>query len=374
MVWNWLRRHPALVDVALVAGLLAVNVGSAARNTHAPIGVALALLATLPLLFRRRWPIAVLAWTVGATVALTELQRTFLPFAIALALYTVAAHCDRRRALIAGGATLALMLGPALHDVGYTAGPAAGRLVVFVVAWLIGDSLRSRRAYTAALEEKAERLEREREANERRAAAEEQARIARELHDVIAHSVSVMVVQAAAANDVFESHPARAREAVRSIEQTGRAALTELRRLLGIVRAPDDEPYEPQPGLDRLGDLLERVRGAGLAVALRIEGEPRPLPAAVDLSAYRVVQEALTNTLKHADASRADVAVRYADGELAIEIRDDGSGAEANGETGGHGLIGMRERVGMFGGDLVVGPAGGGGFAVAARFPLEAAS
>ena len=373
MIWNWLRRHPLLVDVGLALVVGATTIGGALNGVHRAVAVPLAAAETLAVLVRRRRPLAFLAVAVAATTAIAFFQG-FIPTAVVLGLYTVAAHRERRVALPAGVATIALLAAPLAHRHEHGWIDVAIQLGVLTVPWFFGESLRTRRAYLAELEAKAERLERDREENVRRAAAAEQARIARELHDVIAHSVSVMVVQAAAANDVFEAQPARAREAVRSIEATGRAALTELRRLLGIVRTPDDEPYEPQPGLDRLGDLLERVRGAGLAVALRVEGEPRPLPAAVDLSAYRLVQEALTNTLKHAAASHADVAVRYAEGELAIEIRDDGSGAAANGEAGGQGLIGMRERVGMFGGELVTGPAGDGGFAVAAGFPLEAAS
>jgi signal transduction histidine kinase len=244
---------------------------------------------------------------------------------------------------------------------------ALGDIVPFAAAWVFGDSLRTRRAYTRALEERAERLERDRERESARAVAEEQARIARELHDVIAHNLSVMVVQAAAANDVFDSKPERAREALRTIEATGRGALSELRRLLGAVRG-DGADFAPQPDLGQLDELIDQVRAAGLHVVLHVEGEARPLPAALELSAYRVVQEALTNTLKHAHASRVDVALRYRDDTLDVEVRDDGSGS-GDGHGDGRGLIGMRERVGVFGGSLDAGPAPGGGFAIAARFP-----
>jgi signal transduction histidine kinase len=179
-------------------------------------------------------------------------------------------------------------------------------------------------------------------------------------------------VQAAAANDVFDRRPEQAREAVRRIEQTGRTALTELRQLLGAIRT-DGVDFAPQPGLDRLDDLVRRMRDSGLEVGLTIEGTPRELATPVDVSAYRIVQEALTNTLKHAHASRADVSVSYGDSELAVEITDDGS-TQANGDGGGTGLIGMRERVAAFGGSLSAGPAPGGGFAVSARLPLPAAA
>jgi signal transduction histidine kinase len=237
----------------------------------------------------------------------------------------------------------------------------------FVAAWIGGDSLGTRRAYTRELEEKAERLEREREAEAARAVAEEQARIGRELHDVIAHNLSVIVVQAAAANDVFDTRPDRAREALREIESTGREALAELRNLLGAVRGEAD--YRPQRGLDQLDELVDQVRAAGLNVAVSVEGAPRALPAGVDLSAYRVVQEALTNTLKHARASKADVLVRYGDDALDVQVRDDGRG-NGNGGGTGSGLVGMRERVTTYGGSLDAGPADRGGFAVHARFPL----
>jgi signal transduction histidine kinase len=180
-----------------------------------------------------------------------------------------------------------------------------------------------------------------------------------------------MTVQAAAAGDVFETQPGRAREALSSIESTGREALTELRRLLGGVRADGPGAFAPQPGLDRLDALIEQVRAAGITVELTVYGSPQELPPSVDLSAYRIVQEALTNTLKHADASKAHVLVRYAGGALDIEVVDDGRGAAADGVERGHGIIGMRERVALFGGDLRAGPAPERGFAVRARIPLE---
>jgi signal transduction histidine kinase len=216
---------------------------------------------------------------------------------------------------------------------------------------------------------------REREETARRAVAEEQARIARELHDVISHNVSVMVVQAAAGGDVFATRPDRAREALGSIESTGREALVELRRLLGVVRpAADDDGVcrEPQPGLARLPELIEHVSAAGLRVELAVGGEPRDLPPGVDLSAYRIVQEALTNTLKHARAANVQVTIGYADSRLGLEILDDGAGGEVTGP--GRGIIGMRERVGLLGGELSAGPRAGGGFGVRATIPLRGAA
>ncbi|HUZ99089.1 MAG TPA: sensor histidine kinase [Gaiellaceae bacterium] len=366
MVWNWLRRHPSLVDVGVVLVLAAAYIGHASRLDDWAEGVPLAVVQVAPLLVRRRYPRTVLAVVTGAWIAQAIFVTAWPPVASLVAVYTISASLGRTEGL---WATALATLAATLTTIGLTDwGRTVSDLLLFAGAWVVGDNLGTRRAYTRTLEERAERLEREREAEAARARAEEQARIARELHDVIAHSVSVMVVQAAAANDVFDTRPERAREALRAIEASGRTALAEMRRLLGVVRA-DGADYAPQPGIDRLDDLVEQVRAAGLAVGVSIEGSPRPLPAGVDLSAYRVVQEALTNTLKHANATRADVSVRYADHELGVEVRDDGEPA-GNGDGHGRGLIGMRERVTAFGGSLETGPKNTGGFAVSARFPL----
>src|SRR5437764_13226114 len=363
MVWNWLRRHSTLVDVVIVLALAAGYVGRAAHLHEWASGMSLAVLQVAPLLVRRRQPRAVLATVTAAFIVQAVVITQLPPFALVLAVYTVASSLTRYDGAVAAGTATAAATLTVLALGNWHA--AVSYPVPLVASWVIGDNLGTRRAYTRALEERAERLEREQEAERARAVAEEQARIARELHDVIAHNVSVMVVQAAAANDVFDSRPERAREALRAIEASGRTALAELRRLLGGVRGD----YAPQPGLDRLDELVAQVRAAGLAVAVSVEGSPRVLPAGVELSAYRVVQEALTNTLKHAEATRADIALRYSDDELDVEVRDDGGGT-GNGDGAGHGLIGMRERVTAFGGSLETGPLGTGGFGVFARFPL----
>jgi signal transduction histidine kinase len=363
MVWNWLRRHPTLLDVVIVLVLAAGYVGRAAHLHEWADGISLAVLQVAPLLVRRRHPRAVLAAVTAAFVVQAVVVTQLPPFALMVAVYTVAASLTRYESAVAAGTATAAATLTVLTLGNWHA--AISYPVPLVAAWVIGDNLGTRRAYTRALEERAERLEREQESERARAVAEEQARIARELHDVIAHNVSVMVVQAAAANDVFDARPERAREALHAIEATGRTALAELRRLLGAVRGD----YAPQPGLDRLDELVAQVRAAGLAVAVSVEGAPHVLPAGVELSAYRVVQEALTNTLKHAGATRADIALRYRDDELDVEVRDDGGGT-GNGDGAGHGLIGMRERVTAFGGSLETGPLANGGFAVSARFPL----
>ena len=366
MIWNWLRRHPLLVDVGLVAVLLAVTITVATHNAHTTAEIVLGTLETLPLLWRRRWPLAVVVAVTAVALAIVALDARLLPFQLAVALYTLAASSDTRAARLTGIASIATITVALAANGTAQFGDSAARVVFLVAAWLLGDSIGSRRAYVGEIEEKARRLEREREAEAQRMVAEEQSRIARELHDVVAHALSVIVVQAAAADDVFEVEPRRAREPIRAIELAARAALGDLRRVLGIIQ--DGAEYEPQPGLARLDSLVEQVRATGLDVALEFQGTARPLPAAVDLSAYRIVQEALTNTLKHAGAEHATVSVRYGD-ELALEIRDDGSGGtDAN---GGSGLVGMRERVAMLGGRVDTGPRPDGGYLVSAQIPID---
>jgi len=334
--------------------------------------IALLELSVLPLALRRSWPVVVLAITLAAAVAGDLLFVGLQIPGPAIALYTVAAHCERRVSVAAAAVTAAVLVIPAVAGGGVSE-PSfiAAMYAVFAAAWALGDNLRTRRAYLAELEARAERLEREREQNARRAVAEEQARIARELHDVISHNVSVMVVQAAAGGDVFATRPDRAREALGSIESTGREALVELRRLLGVVRPAGGEEgagRAPQPGLARLPELIEQVTAAGLRVELTVAGRPRDLPAGVDLSAYRIVQEALTNTLKHARASKADVMLSYGETSVELEVVDDGIGGGAG---RGRGIIGMRERAALFGGELSAGPRAAGGFGVRATMPLR---
>ncbi len=366
MVWNWLQRHPRLVDTAIVLALASGYVGRAGHFGRWTFGVPLALIEVVPLLVRRRFPLAVLSVVGAATLAEVAVYASTFPLAAAVAVYTAAAHLKRRDSLSASavaGISISLL---ALARDGYR--PVIPTILLFAVAWVVGDNLGTRRAYLKELELRAERLEREQEVEAARAVAEEQARIARELHDVIAHNVSVIVVHAAAGRDAFDERPQRAREALETIELTGRSALAELRRLLGAIRDGDPD-YEPQPGLAHLQSLVDRVRASGLEVLLHIEGTPAPLPAALELSAYRVVQEALTNTLKHAAASRVDVFLRYHMQELGVKVRDDGH-ATGNGAGTGSGLIGMRERVAAFGGSFSAGPGTGGGYLVEARFPL----
>jgi signal transduction histidine kinase len=372
---RWAASPRTDIALALLLGVACLQSAFGEHGLKQPGWAALLLieLSVLPLALRRWRPLLVLATTLAAAIVADLWFSGFLLPGPVVALYTVAAHCERRVGLAAAALTGVALVIPATAGKGVSsAGFAAAMYAAFTVAWALGDNLRTRRAYLVEVEARAERLEREREERARRAVAAERARIARELHDVISHNVSVMVVQAAAGRDVFESRPERAREALGSIESIGREALVELRRLLGVVSADgesEEAGFSPQPGLARLPELLEQVGAGGLRVRLTVSGQARGLPAGVDLSAFRIVQEALTNTLKHAHASRAHVSVRYSDTGLEVEVLDDGiAGAPAG---GGRGIVGMRERAALVGGELSAGPRPAGGFGVRARMPLE---
>jgi len=367
MIWSWLRQRPWLSDLGLFVLVLLPTVGVATRHEHAALGAVLAGAETVPLLFRRQRPVAALAIVTAIAVAMIVLGVWLLPFQLAIALYTLAAAPARRSTWAVGlTAILAITLAIAVAGNYPEFGDSAARVVFLVAAWLFGDSLGSRRAYVREIEEKAARLERERDSEARRVVAEEQARIARELHDVVAHALSVIVVQAGAAEEVFRVDPARAEAPIHAIDTAARAALSDLRRVLGILQ--DDADYEPQPSLERLDGLISQVRATGLQVDLQIEGVERRVPTTVDLSAYRIIQEALTNTIKHAEAAHARVSVRYGD-DLQLEIRDDGRGAQ-NGQLAGHGLTGMRQRAAMLGGSIEAKSSASGGYLVTARLPL----
>ncbi len=348
-------------------------------------GILATLLVFLPLGLRRRHPLAVLV-TVAAASLVLELalgnpadgkQYSFEVFvAWLIVAYSTAAHTDGRTHRIAAGvgaATAAIWIAWS-----YAAGAGDQNTVPSVffaaVAWLAGRAMRRRQQLVDLLAERTRQLESEREERVRAMVAEERTRIARELHDVVAHSVSVMVVQAQAGPRlVADEH--RTRAAFEAIESSGREALVELRRLLGILRTDDDRlAIGPQPGLASLGALVEQVREAGLAVDLRIEGEDAALAPGVDLAAFRIVQEALTNTLKHAGSARARVVVRHSAAAVELEIVDDGRGAPASVNGSGHGLIGMRERAALYGGRLEAGPRPDGGYAVRVRLPLAEGS
>ena len=382
----WARTHPFASDTLLALLLTGVSLvplwlGATGDDPWSPSApaIALVLLINLPLAWRRRYPLAV--GTLVAAAAITYGVAPYpdlgvpVPLGALVAFYTAMAYSPRRTAtLIGAGACTVGLVGMLLPETDADVVDFAFVGLLLGATWALGDSARTRRAYTAELEARAARLEHERELEASRAAAEERARIARELHDVIAHHVSMMVVQAEAGPVVVERDPGSATRAFDSISTIGRQALAEMRRLLGVLRPDDDRAgpsFAPQPGLDQLPALVEQVRQAGLKAELKVEGSPCPLPPGMDLSAYRIVQEALTNAVRHGGPGRARVLVRYVDGEVQLEVRDDGLGPRA-GNGAGHGLVGMRERVNLFGGDLDAGPSPDGGFAVAARLPLPA--
>ena len=380
---RWRRRLLIAGDAALALVLAALAVASPPPGDGPRIGaagIALALLQTLPLAFRRWRPVWVLAMVVAATLgtAIAATRGTAIagdahvagPVCVLVALYSVAVRCRRRTAAWAGIAAGAVLAWPLrLDSNGNTLG------VVLILSFLAAGWLSG--AYLGELRARAAHSRREQELETGRAVAEEQARVGRELHDVIAHTLSVIIIQAGAADDVFGTSPDKARQALRSIGAAGRQALAELRRVLAAVRPQPGEPdgWAPPPGLSGLGALLDRVRAAGLTVTARIDGAPADLPAGLDLAAYRIVQEALTNTLKHARAQAAEVNLCYRPAGLVLEVTDDGQPIAPAGQPGpapGRGLIGIRERAALHGGTCAAGPRPGGGFGVRVSFPLDA--
>ncbi|HEX6761574.1 MAG TPA: sensor histidine kinase [Gaiellaceae bacterium] len=367
MIWSWLHRRPHVADFLLAAALWLPTVAIATRGPHPVACVLFVTLGTVPLLRRREAPLTAVLVSAAAAVAVFALGSGLPPFQLAVSLYTLAtsATAPARRSVGLGAigvVAVALTIANGDEELGST----AFHVVFLVAAWLLGDAIGTRRAYVRELELKAERLERERVSEARRVVAEEQTRIARELHDVIAHALSVIVVQAGAAEEVYELDPALARAPIRAIDAAARTALADLRRVLGVLK--EDAAYDPQPGLAGLDGLIDQVRATGLDVALEIEGPRHRLPATVDLSAFRIIQEALTNTLKHAHASHARVSVRYGN-DLRLQIRDDGRGDGAAAHPG-NGLAGMRERAAMLGGRVETRSPATGGYLVTARIPL----
>ncbi|MEV0970601.1 sensor histidine kinase [Microtetraspora glauca] len=350
------------------------------------LSLVLAALCTLPVAARRLWPLLALTFTTLPDLALQALGHSpgLRGVAALILLYSVAAHRGLALSLIALAVT----------GLGYAVGvllsgePASWTdhvivVVLTMLCWMGGRSVRLRRAYLAELVDRTDRLERAREADTRAARAEERSRIARELHDVVAHHVSVMTVQAAAARKMLAVKPDVARDALTAIEEMGRTAMAEMRSIVGVLRTDGPAELGPQPGVQDVPTLVEQMREAGLRTQLSVEGDvggaaegkERALPPGVDLAAYRLIQEALTNSLRHAGpAARAWVTVRRESRELLVHVEDDGRGPAAEqrppGRTG-HGLVGIRERVALYGGVLRIGPRDGGGFEVSARFPLK---
>jgi signal transduction histidine kinase len=336
---------------------------------------AIALLP-LPLLARRRFPFAapVAVWVIAVMLSFVDGRLVGFTTAASVvgmaAAYLLGKLQDGRQARVGlvvalGGGALLMYNNPSHTTAELVIIPA-----MFLIGWLAGLALRQRAAQAEVAENRAARAEQERAVASRLAVAEERARIARELHDVVAHAVSVMVLQVGAVRHRLPQSLAEDKEALTDVEKAGREALAEMRRLLSALHDGQDVERAPQPGLDRLDDLVGRVGKAGLPVRLQVEGDAVPLPRAIDLSAYRIVQEGLTNSLKHANASRADVTVRYKAEDVELEVRDDGVGTSSS-DGLGHGLVGIRERVKIYGGDMSASAGPEGGFVLTARLPLE---
>ena len=389
----WASEHRAqLLDLVLAVSIGIVSIFVASRVTQAegtaiPAGaVALLVVQSVALVFRRRWPMAVYSVVGIGTVLYAWLgyPEAAGGLGVLLAIYTVAAHVPLREAIVAAGIYI---VGMALSLIGFARddgvaldvflGDFLVNLLALILAFTVGVTIRTRRAYVASLEARAALLEREREENALLAVALERGRIARELHDVVAHSVSVVVVQATAAERQVETDPAAAREAMRNVASVGRDALAEMRRVLGVLRDDAGAGLVPQPGIDGLRELARTMEDAGLPVELSVQGDERPLPASAALSAYRIVQEALTNTLRHAGPARARVMLRYLPDAVEVRVSDNGAGSidqpAALEDGGGRGIIGMRERVALFGGELEAGPRPEGGYAVRALIPTAGA-
>ena len=402
----WFELLIAVMAVAAMLELVVRRNSPAAPSTPLWFSVPAVELLVLPLVLRRRFPFAAPAsfWLLSA--ALTFVNGWLVPFVGSLGVVGLATAFllgnlrDERKAWIGLGIVVGCILVVVANIP--TAQSISDYVFIslrFIVSWVAGYALRERAEQAEAAEIRATLAEREREAAEMRAAlaerereaaelrasfaerereaaarvavAEERSAIARELHDIVAHAMSVMVLQVGAVRHRLPQTDTENRQALGRVEQAGRTALAEMRRLLGAMRSnADGVALGPQPGLDSLDALLADLRGAGLPVQLQLEGDPLPLPRAIDLSAYRIVQEALTNTLKHAHASQADVTVRYAPHHVELEVRDDGEGAMSNGGAG-HGLVGIRERVKIYGGQMTAGPATDGGFLLTARLPVE---
>jgi len=377
----YLRAHPVLVDGALTALLLLISVppilvrGLGTMWPGRLVGVVLLSIGLcVPLIWRRVATLAAFAAVIG--VGLVQLLADVRPLpadlAILVAIYTVASREALRRTLLAA----------AVVEIGLVAGSlrwAAGAIgsVVMLTAWtaaatLIGVNVRTRRAYLTALEDRAMRLERERDQEAQLAAAAERARIAREMHDIVAHGLSVMIAQAEGAAHVARGSTDRAIGAMHTVAETGRQSLAEMRRLLGILRGDDDRlDLSPQPGVGDVAALVEQTRDAGLPVRFKTTGAAPAMPAALSLTVYRLVQEALTNVRKHAGPAVADVHLRFLPDELQLTVADNGRGRAAPARSGGHGLVGMAERAAVLGGRFTAGPRTGGGWQVQVTLPTR---
>jgi signal transduction histidine kinase len=380
-LWLLARRDwfDALILVAIGVGLAEVVLAQDVKDgPQGPLWFdALAMLGmTVPLFWRRRFPFGapVASGVVFAASSFVDERLTpndVVAFLAAIAVFVLFGLVrDRTQALAGLGFGIGVTAIIVHNDPKGTVAGFAFTTVVLTIAWTLGFGLGRKFREADEAKERLSRAERERVERARLAVADERTRIARELHDVVGHSVSVMTVQAAATRRLLRPHQEKEREALLVVEQTGREALAEMRRMVGVLRRPEEAPaLAPQPSLEHVDRLIAQTREAGLPVDLRIEGEPEQLPSSVDLTAYRLVQEGLTNAIKHAGASHAEVVVRYGDGHVELTVTDDGSG-DGGGESGGHGLVGMRERVSVYGGELEAGPLAEGGYRLRAKLPV----
>jgi signal transduction histidine kinase len=355
---------------------LSIQIGLDPNFDGSALEIAAVSILSTALVWRRVAPLAALAvlgivGTLAQTGLTTEIGGATFFAGFLLAVYSVARHSPGRRSLVGLGLAL-LTVGSEVLASDFILGELFISVVVVAGSWVAGHALRDRELKIEEIEDRATQLERRRAEESRLAVEAERVRIARELHDIVAHSVSVMVVQAGGAEQVLDREPEQARSALGSIQRTGNEAIAELQRLLSVLRAaPDGSDRAPQPGISELGALVEQARGAGLAVELSTEGAPRPLPPGIDLCAFRVVQEALTNAIKHANGARCQVALSYGAQALDVEVVDDGTGDRGE-DSSGHGLEGMRERVALYGGEVVTSKPDTGGFRVLARLPAPA--
>lgn len=382
------------VDIGLSVLLFLGELGSViwgAQDKGQPLHKALIIVvlafATFPIALRRKYPLSVLIVVTGAIALSTVVGHSVGAPLVALPLYSVATRYERRDSVIALCVSCFVILG----SIGIAAlvRPTSGNVEFNIVlagaaAWFVGDSVRARRAYIAGLTEQAEQRQRREIERAQQSIGEERLQIARELHDIVAHSLSVIAIQSGVGGHVLDMQPEEARKALAAVETTSRSALDELRRVLGVLRSddPDGPSFAPAPGIGDLDQLLVQCRAAGLDVTYRLHGQAVPVSPSMDLSVYRIVQEALTNVTKHAGTAHATVDITFEDGAVVVTVVDEGAlhrnGAVLQSDRGvegqaHHGIVGMRERTAMFGGSLIAEPRREGGFEVQARLPLDPA-
>ena len=396
-ILKWFTYHPSGTDILITLAFAAlallnlyVNWGTNSQLSSIT-AIVLTLLVVMPLIFRRRYPLGVLIFMTLAVItfrAFSIPESSFISYALLLAFFSAGAYGQQRFRNWVRGASFLLVIGWLTYSIFfqqrgsdvptqtilYQLSVLLLNVFLFAAAWWIGEVFRTRDQRELELQERTKQLEKERDENARRAVMDERVRIARELHDVVAHHVSVMGIQAGAARRILKQQPEKANDVLSQIEASSRQAVAELQRLLGFLREQNQvDDISPQPSLKQLDILFNQMRLTGLSISFKIEGEERPLPPGVDLSAYRIVQEALTNTLKHAGPVSADVTIRYMSDAVDLEIKDNGNTplSESNQENKGRGLIGMRERVSLHGGEFQAGRLPEGGFIIKAKLPLS---